>query len=130
MNPLSLIRRVLPLLACLLVIGCSDKPRLVPLTGRVTLKGQPVTAGSVVLHPDAANHYQKDLPSSLLQLDGSFAFKTFPFGEGVPPGTYTMTLAPELANRLKVPRYARAESSDWKIEVPPSGREGLLFEVK
>jgi hypothetical protein len=41
-----------------------------------------------------------------------------------------MTLAPELANRLKVPRYARAESSDWKIEVPQSGREGLLFEVK
>lgn len=113
-----------------LMTGCGNQPKLVPVTGKVTHKGQGVTAGSVVLFPDAANSYQKDNPSSLLQLDGSFTFKTFPFGEGVPLGKYKVTLAPELASRLKAPKYARAETTPWELIVPDSGRKDLELVVE
>lgn len=122
---------LLGLLATSLLPGCGgDKPKLVPVTGKVTHKGQGVTAGSVILYPDAANSYQKDNPSSLLQVDGSFSFKTFPFGDGVPPGKYKAALAPELASRLKAPKYARAETSPWLVEVPDTGKKNLDLEVK
>src|SRR5579885_3794759 len=87
------------LLALAAASGCGDRPKLVTVTGKVVHKGEPLTAGSIIFHPDAGNSYQKDKPSSLLQLDGSFTMKTFPFGDGVPPGKYKVTLAPELANR-------------------------------
>ncbi|MEO2091269.1 MAG: hypothetical protein ABGY75_17550, partial [Gemmataceae bacterium] len=95
--------RLPPLIAVplLLAVGCGEKPpALVPVTGKVVMNDQPLTAGSIYLHPAATNDYQKDKPSSLLQLDGSFSVKTFPFGDGVPPGTYKVTLAPELAGRV------------------------------
>lgn len=114
----------------ILLTGCGNQPKLVPVTGKVTHKGQAVTAGSVILYPDAANSFQKDNPSSLLQVDGSFSFKTFPFGEGVPPGKYKATLAPELANRLKVPKYARPETTPWDLVIPDSGRKDLQLVVE
>ena len=84
---------VVVVLGTLMAAGCSgDRPKLVAAAGKVTYKGQPLTAGSIIFHPDAGNSYQKDRPSSLLQLDGSFTMKTFPFGDGVPPGQYKACL--------------------------------------
>lgn len=114
-----------------LLVGCGgEKPQLVAVTGKVTHKGEPVTAGSIIFHPEAGGAYQKDKPSSLLQLDGSFTMKTFPFGDGVSPGTYKVTLAPELAGRLKMPRYADPAKTPWSIEVPAAGVTDKVFEVK
>ncbi len=111
--------------------GCGpDKPKLVTAAGRVTFGNQPLTAGSVVFHPDAGNGYRKDNPTSLLQLDGSFAMKTFPFGEGLPPGKYKVTLTPELASRLRKPDYADPAKTPWSVAVPEAGATNLLLEVK
>ncbi len=75
--------------------GCGEAgPKLVPLNGKIVLQSEPVSAGSVYLHPDAANEFQSDTPGSLLELDGSFTIKTFPFGDGVPVGRYKVTLSP------------------------------------
>ncbi len=113
-----------------LAAGCADRPTLVPVSGRVTVEGQPVTAGSVTLYPAEGNAYRKDNPSSLLQTDGTFSFKTYPYGEGVSPGLYTMTLDPGLAGRLKAARYARPETSPWKLDVPPVGLRDVQMEVR
>jgi hypothetical protein len=102
----------------------------VPVTGTVTHNGKPLTAGSIIFHPGAGNSYQKDRPSSLLQLDGSFTMKTFPFGDGVPPGAYKVTLAPELANRIGRPNYAQADKTPWSVTVPDAGLSDQVFEVK
>lgn len=112
--------------------GCSDSaaPRLVPLSGRVLYSGEGVTAGSVFLHPGETAAYTKDQPSSILQIDGSFTMKTFPFGEGVAPGDYTMTLAPELAQRLNKPDYGSPEKSPWKILVPQDGKIDLVLTIE
>ena len=122
----------LTLLAVLIgAVGCGDeKPKLVSVSGKVTFKNQPLTAGSVFFHPDAANGYTKDVPSSLLQLDGAFTMKTFPFGEGIAPGKYKVTLAPELANRIGKPSYADPAKTPWTVDVPDAGLPDKLFEVK
>lgn len=103
---------------------------MVPVTGMVQARGVAVTAGAIYFHPDEANSYQKDKPSSLLQLDGSFTVKTYPFGEGVPPGRYKVTLSPELASRLKKAQYGVVEKTPWTIEVTDQGVKDHLFEVK
>ena len=115
-----------------LVFGCSsgDRPKLVAVTGKVTMEGKGLTAGSINFYPAATNSFVKDNPSSLLQLDGSFTVKTFPFGDGIPPGSYKVTLAPELATRIKRPLYSNPESTPWTILVPDSGIIDQEFVVK
>lgn len=112
------------------LIGCGDSgPQLVPLQGTVRLGAEPVTAGSIYLHPDAANSFQGDTPGSLLGLDGSFSMKTFPYGDGVPPGKYKITLSPDLAARLKVPEYSNPMTTPWQIDVGNEGNASLLLDV-
>lgn len=118
-------------LVCLTLVGCGpERPKMVTLTGKVIHQGKAVTAGSVHFFPDAANAYQKDNPSSLLQLDGSFTAKTYPFGDGIPPGVYKATLAPQLASRLNAPDYADPAKTPWKVTVPDTGLTDQVLEVK
>lgn len=118
------------ILTCL-VCGCGGpKPTLVPVTGKVTKNGQPVTAGSIYLHAASANAYEKDSPSSLLQIDGSFTIKTFPFGDGVPPGEYKVTLSPELASRLKLPKHGKASDTPLQVTIPVEGLSNWLIELE
>lgn len=117
--------------ALLSTLGCGPKaPPLVAVTGKVTMAGQPLTAGSIILHPSDANSFQDDNPSSLLQLDGGFTVRTFPFGDGVPPGKYKVTLAPELASRIRRPEYADPKRTPWELEVPATGSVSQNFEVQ
>jgi hypothetical protein len=125
--------RIVRLLVLTLLTGCGGgepAPRLVRVTGKVLKDGKPLTAGSIIFHPAAANSYTKDNPSSLLQLDGSFTMKTFPFGEGVSPGKYKVTLAPELASRISKLEYGRADKTPWEVEVPEAGLTDQVLEVK
>ena len=113
------------------LVGCGDdRPKMVPVNGKVEMYGLPVTAGAIYFHPDAANSFQKDSPSSQLQTDGSFTIKTFPYGEGVPPGKYKVTLTPELATRIEHPDIGQLDKTPWDIEVPESGVKDHVFEVE
>jgi hypothetical protein len=116
----------------LALAGCADadRPTLVPATGRVSMDGQPLTAGAIIFHPGEGNPYMKDKPSSLLQLDGSFTMKTFPFGDGVSPGAYKVTLTPELATRIGEPAYSSPEQTPWSVHVPATGLSGHQFVVE
>jgi hypothetical protein len=111
--------------------GCAgeERPNLVSVTGKVVDGPNAVTAGAIYFHPAETNAYTKDNPSSLLQLDGSFTMKTFPFGEGVSPGKYKVTLAPEVAARVKEPRYGDPKTTPWEVTVPNTGLKDQLFEV-
>lgn len=111
--------------------GCgSSAPKLVSVTGKVFHKNQPLTAGSIFFHPDAGNPTREEKSSCLLQLDGSFVMRTYPYGNGVPPGAYKVTLAPELANRIKLPHYADPEKTPLRIDVPDAGVQDIVFDVK
>lgn len=106
----------------MMTTGCSDgRPVLVNVSGNVVFQGQPLTAGSISMIPAGDNDFQGDAPSSQLQLDGQFEMKTFPWGVGVTPGKYTLTLSSELANRIRRPDYGLASKSPLKISVPHEG---------
>ena len=122
----TILRQILPLI---ILSGCAgDRPPLAEVRGTVTAAGKAVTAGTLILHPEPANSYQKDKPSSLLQTDGSFQIQTFPFGPGAPPGRYKATLSPELAGRLKKPAYGDASKTPWTVAVPAAGLAQLRLE--
>lgn len=114
----------------LVVVGCgNDQPKLVEVTGRVTLAGKGLTAGSITFHPTAENSFQSDSPSSQLQLDGSFRMRTWPWGDGVPPGDYRVTLSPELAGRIDRTRYGDVGTTPLSITVSQGALEGYEFRV-
>lgn len=113
------------------IVGCGESPpKLVSVTGKVQMKNQPVTAGSIIFHPSETNAFAKDKPSSLLQLDGSFTMKTFPFGDGVSIGKYKVTVSPEVANRYGKPLYADPLQTPWSVEIDANGKSDLVFEIK
>ncbi len=128
---INLVTKSMLALCLTLASGCgeADMPRLVAVRGRVLKEGQGITAGSLYFHPGPDAAYQKDTPSSMLQSDGGFTMKTFPFGEGVAPGSYRVTLAPDLATRLRCPEYADTVTTPWVVIVPDEGLADLTLNI-
>jgi len=61
------------------------------VTGKAVHKNEPLIAGSIWFHPDASNEVIGEPSSCVLQMDGSFKMRTYPYGDGVPPGKYKIT---------------------------------------
>jgi len=117
-------------LASLVLVGCGGKPKLVPLSGKVTHQGKAVTGGSVWFHPEGGDPDRAEKMSGQLQLDGTFTARTFPHGDGIPPGRYKVTLSPDIAARAGAPRYGDANKTPWTVDVPEGGLTGHTFEIK
>lgn len=123
-------RILLTILIVFFITGCNqDKPKLVKVSGKITFNGKPLTAGSINFHPASTNTFTKDNPSSILQEDGSFNMKTFPYGDGVSPGEYKITLAPQLASRISLPNLAYPEKTNAKITVSETGLENFILDI-
>ena len=110
--------------------GAGNKPKLVSVTGKVTHKGKTVTGGSVWFHPEGGTDDVQERMSGQLQLDGTFTAKTFPHGDGIPPGKYKVTLSPDLAGRAGVPNYGDVTKTPWSVDVPDAGLADHAFEIK
>ena len=119
----------LALLAAL-TAGCGKKPELVSVTGKVTHGSKTVTGGSIWFHPTGESPSQTGQMSGQLQLDGTFTARTFPHGDGIPPGHYRVTLSPDLAARAGLPRYGDVARTPWEVEVPAGGLSGHVFELR
>ena len=114
----------------LAVVGCGGEgPPRVEVTGRLTHQGQPLTAGTVWLHTAPGNEHTGLKGSSLLQTDGSFAVRTYPHGDGVPPGEYRLTLSPDLANRIGRPALADPATTTLTLSVPAEGIADRVIDV-
>ena len=113
-------------------IGCQDpnRPRLMPASGTVLHNGEPLTSGSLIFFPDRDAEYQKDSPTSMLQSDGTFVMKTFPYGNGVAAGKYKVCLNSGLAAGIKRPNYADPQKTPWEVEISDKGQTDLMFETK
>lgn len=111
-------------------IACGNiKPKLVQVSGKIIFKGKPLTAGNIYFHPAPTNTFKNDNPSSILQEDGTFNMKTFPYGEGVSPGDYKITLAPQLASRISLPYLSNLDKTNAIITVPETGIENFILDV-
>ncbi len=125
------ILKIIPSISFILFLSAcgQDKPKLVKVTGKLSLNGKPLTAGSIYFHPAQTNSFTKDNPSSILQEDGSFNMKTFPYGDGIPCGEYKITLAPQLASRILLPNLSDPNKSKIAITVPEDGIENFVLDV-
>lgn len=115
----------------LVVTGCgSNAPKLVEVTGKAIHDNEPMIAGSIWFHPDATNKVKGEASSCVLQMDGSFKMRTYPWGDGVPPGKYKVTFSPELAGRVELPDYGDVAKTPLELVVPEAGLKDITVEAK
>lgn len=141
-------------LACVCVIvvavGCSsgddkwkkDRPKTVPVHGKVLLNGEPLAEAQVVFVPTTGTHGASGLSGK----DGSFKLSTFPPEEGVVPGSYKVmvvkSIVPEIQTdedhgkaemayaKLLVPqKYTDVNTSGLAVDVPEKGLTDLKLEL-
>lgn len=123
------------------VSGCGQKlPPLAPVSGKVTVDGQPLTAGQVTLIPDVIISKQEtkietQTPGvSIGQIDSTGAYKIVTNGKpGAPPGKYKVTVTPPMipsSDSKSAPaggfnrKYSKARETPLRIEVVPDAPPG------
>jgi hypothetical protein len=145
--------------ATLLVVGCSrgdpNRPKPVPVKGKVLYKGLPVDGASVAFLGDGR------LPPALGRTDskGQFELTTSEAGDGAVPGMHKVTVSKSVASKaakaaatpismedavkrskeakkedeplsLLPDRYSQAATSGLSYEVKPTGTNDFTIELK
>jgi len=110
-------------LAALLLGACSgcgggsgSRPNLVPVKGKVTYKGQPLTKGIVRFEPDGYGR----MATGELQADGTYVLTTFEKGDGAVIGHHRVFITDTGSNPRKerVPKkYATPDNSKLTADV-------------
>ena len=85
-------RTIFPVwLACLVTAGCGteDRPTLVPVTGWVTYRGEPVGGAHVCFFGESSE------PTAIATTgnDGGFQLTTMDENDGAAPGSYVVTVS-------------------------------------
>jgi hypothetical protein len=115
----SSMSRWIGLFTCLLLVtGCSDRPAIVPVSGKVMIDGQPLTYGTIMVIPDAARaSFGKIGP------DGSFSLTCYDENDGCVPGKHKVTVsAVEALNSSKQKwhapkKYTEPDSSGLTVDI-------------
>ena len=124
------------------ISGCSAKPELAAVEGRVNYKGQPLKFGTVMFQ-----NVKGGQPAiGQIQPDGSFKLTTPKAGDGAKPGSYEVSVSCyENMDPAKAPvtdrgdmspgkslvpqKYMMAATSGLTAEVKPEGNEPITFEL-
>jgi hypothetical protein len=128
-------------LACLLSFGgCGDgRPKRVPVTGTVTLNGQPPPAPGVVFFTtsEPADGYPRRPGTAKFDVDGKYAVNTFEDGDGLIPGRYGVAVYcwkteqtmenPQGESHLPT-RYQDGATSGLELLVEPTARK-LVYDI-
>ncbi len=128
--------RAFPLLFLAVATGCSGpaKEPLYPVAGTITVKGQPLTAGTVVFHPDRdKGNKEKREPRATISSDapGRYQLST-DNQEGAPAGWYKVTVYAHKPGSgstsppewLVAPKYGDEKTSGLSVEVTKEARSG------
>lgn len=127
--------RILAAAACALAAGCSDRPTLAPVKGRVTLDGKPLAAGSITFEVKGAR------PATGRIVNGDIVeVTTYDPGDGAPVGQHKVSITANedpAAAVVANPGDAKAPKGDYMVgrSVIPGrysdpNTSGLTAEVK
>jgi hypothetical protein len=111
----------------LLVVSCAKSrfKQVYPVKGRVLVDGKPEAGIGVRFHSLSDPNDQLAKPSGGTDADGWFTLSTYYPDDGIPVGTYAVTLvwlppnyrgAIEAGNKLPM-RYSDATTSGFKVEI-------------
>lgn len=99
-------RKLLLSALCLaLMTGCTTKPKLAQLSGKVTFKGQPVPAGFISFAPDVASGGLGEM--RVLQIKDGVYDSSKEREPGLKPGPYFLRIAGFDGKRI--PRYGQGK---------------------
>jgi hypothetical protein len=133
--------RLILLAACAVVVaaGCGRKvmpanPKTVAVRGTVVFGSAPLNGGRLAFY-DATKSGADEDAFAEIENDGSFKPSTYAEFDGLPKGTYVVTISPRsykgkngmirMVNEDRIPaEYRKRESSPWKITVE-DGKEQL-----
>jgi hypothetical protein len=110
-------RWTLAIIGVTLIAGCQKShPDMVPVSGQVTIDGQPVTHGQITVMPEG-----RRASIGKLDAEGRFSLSCFAAGDGAPIGTHIATVTAvealgEHANRWHAPKkYASKSGGVWVV---------------
>ena len=117
---------------CVLAAGCGDAlPETVPVAGKVTYTGEPLTSGTVTFHPQEIPDGLPRRPATgTLDAQGQFQLSTFRPGDGAVPGTYRVTVH-SYKNRPDLMDDEAVFVPQWRIpqRYGDPAASGLTFDV-
>jgi hypothetical protein len=105
------------------LVGCmrSDRPKTIPITGKVTIDGQPPgERGKIHFTPtEAAEGYEKRPATGAFDVDGVYRVMSWSPDDGLVPGHYMVNVVPGNSNTTKIlARYRVNGTSGLQVEVP------------
>ncbi|MGD9634748.1 MAG: hypothetical protein AB7G28_08800 [Pirellulales bacterium] len=105
------------------LVGCrgGDRPKTIPISGRVTFNGQPPGEnGRLHFQPtQVASGYSRRPAGGTFTAEGSYRVMSWEPDDGLVPGHYTVSLMPADPNDTKIPpRYREGGTSGLEVEVP------------
>jgi hypothetical protein len=123
----------LSLVLLLVHFGCGRGPEMAPVSGRITVGGQPVERGSVLFVPDGSG----TAAAANIEPGGAYVLRTGLETQGAAVGRYRVGIGgrglddPEALppNRVLHPRYANPRRSGLTAEVKPGPNE-INFDLK
>lgn len=128
------------LVGLLILAGCGGGgEKLIPVEGKVTVDGQPLTTGTVIFHPDTAKgNATMHEPRGELDQTGTYKIAVGTTTTGAPPGWYKVYVYAAVKTNpqdpyspekwLVDPKYGDAATSGLAVEVKdgaPSGHYDL-----
>lgn len=126
---------IVVILTLLPLTGCGgSRLGTVPVKGKVTIDGRPVTTGTVFFQPvDVA---QGRPARSALAADGSYAAASLDNDQGIVPGEYKVSLMPPAAEAANpamqdlIPaKYRNPDTSGLSLTVPDRGGP-IVFDIE
>jgi hypothetical protein len=127
---------------CLLVsmAGCGGKTlQTVPVHGKVTWKGQPITSGDVGFHPQKlAVEGPHRIAVARLDGEGKYTLSTVTHGDGVQPGKYAVVVITREGGRILdggenlkpsplPPKYSAVNTTPLEADIPADAKGPLEF---
>jgi hypothetical protein len=118
---------VVSLLAALCLPGCGggDRPKTIPVSGQVTINGQPPGEfGRLYFTPTrVAEGYPKRPANGTFAADGSYRVMSWEADDGLVPGHYDISVVPADPSQSKIPaKYHQSSSSGLEVDVPVDQR--------
>jgi hypothetical protein len=131
MKPLASVGRWVLLLACAGAGACArptaahpDLGKLIPVRGRVTVAGKPVSLAQVMFMPTPEGDGRKHSPSGQTDPDGFYELSVFG-NAGAPPGRYVVVITGGAAGGPAIAAEHRSPKTSRLIrEVAPDAAPG------
>jgi hypothetical protein len=135
--------RLVPMMCLALLAGCSPTPSWEvthPTTGQVTFKGRPISDVELSFFPEDKSFPDSIRPRAKTKEDGTFAAWTHVEGDGVPKGSYKVTLVHNIVaiskdtivakpNDLPI-KYSMRDTTDILVQIQEGKNEIPVIDLR